>query len=114
MSPNREELLFALALEKPADKRAAFLDAMCEGGFARTSRSASRGARATGRRARHCYTRCQRNPGGESVMYNAAFSADGSVLSSVSVIGQLHLWRAPTWAEINAAEAKEKTENQQP
>jgi len=29
--PNREELLFQLSLEKPADKRAAFLDAMCEG-----------------------------------------------------------------------------------
>ncbi len=26
MNPNREEALFALALEKPADKRAAFLD----------------------------------------------------------------------------------------
>jgi len=31
MNPNREEALFALALEKPADKRAAFLDAICEG-----------------------------------------------------------------------------------
>jgi tetratricopeptide (TPR) repeat protein len=31
MNPNREEALFALALEKPAEKRAAFLDAMCEG-----------------------------------------------------------------------------------
>jgi hypothetical protein len=31
MNPNREEVLFALALEKPADKRSAFLDAMCEG-----------------------------------------------------------------------------------
>jgi WD40 repeat protein/serine/threonine protein kinase len=30
-SQNREEALFALALEKPADKRSAFLDAMCEG-----------------------------------------------------------------------------------
>src|ERR1017187_886553 len=30
-SQNREEALFALALEKPADKRAAFLDAVCEG-----------------------------------------------------------------------------------
>jgi tRNA A-37 threonylcarbamoyl transferase component Bud32 len=28
---NREEVLFALALEKPVEKRAAFLDAMCEG-----------------------------------------------------------------------------------
>ena len=31
MTPSREEALFALALEKPADKRAAFLDVMCEG-----------------------------------------------------------------------------------
>jgi hypothetical protein len=31
MNPNREKALFALALEKPADKRPAFLDAMCEG-----------------------------------------------------------------------------------
>ena len=31
MNPNREEFLFALALEKPAEKRAAFLDAMCDG-----------------------------------------------------------------------------------
>jgi tRNA A-37 threonylcarbamoyl transferase component Bud32/tetratricopeptide (TPR) repeat protein len=28
---NREEVLFALALEKPVEKRATFLDAMCEG-----------------------------------------------------------------------------------
>jgi hypothetical protein len=31
MNPSREEAVFALALEKPAKKRAAFLDAMCEG-----------------------------------------------------------------------------------
>ena len=31
MNPNREEVLFALALEKPTEKRAAFLDVMCEG-----------------------------------------------------------------------------------
>ena len=31
MNPSREEALFALALEKLGDKRAAFLDAMCEG-----------------------------------------------------------------------------------
>jgi eukaryotic-like serine/threonine-protein kinase len=30
-NPNREEVLFALALEKSAEKRAAFLDAMCDG-----------------------------------------------------------------------------------
>lgn len=31
MNPNREDALFALALEKPADKRAAYLDAICDG-----------------------------------------------------------------------------------
>ena len=31
MNQNREEVLFALALEKPAAKRAAFLEVMCEG-----------------------------------------------------------------------------------
>ena len=31
MNPNREELLFQLALSKPAAKRAAWLDAECEG-----------------------------------------------------------------------------------
>lgn len=31
MNPTREEALYVLALEKPAGKRAAFLEAMCEG-----------------------------------------------------------------------------------
>ncbi len=31
MNPNREEAVFALALEKPAEKRSAFLDVMGEG-----------------------------------------------------------------------------------
>ena len=31
MDPSREEAHFALALEKPAEKRAAFLDAECDG-----------------------------------------------------------------------------------
>ena len=31
MNPSREEVLFALTLEKPVGKRPAFLDAMCEG-----------------------------------------------------------------------------------
>ena len=31
MNPTREELLWALALEKPATERAAFLDVMCDG-----------------------------------------------------------------------------------
>ena len=34
MTPSREEALFALALEKLAEKRPAFLDAVCEGDVA--------------------------------------------------------------------------------
>ncbi|MEO7678432.1 MAG: protein kinase, partial [Verrucomicrobiota bacterium] len=33
-----------------------------------------------------------------------AFSPDGSVLGSLNSDGVLHLWRAPSWAEIEAAE----------
>ena len=32
MTPSREEALFALTLEKPAEKRATFLDVMCDAG----------------------------------------------------------------------------------
>ena len=38
MNPNHEELLFALALKKPTEKRAAFLDAICEGDTALRTR----------------------------------------------------------------------------
>lgn len=38
MSPTREEALFALALEKPPEKRSAFLDVMCEGDAALRTR----------------------------------------------------------------------------
>jgi len=38
MNPAREEALFALALEKPAGKRAAFLDVICEGDAALRAR----------------------------------------------------------------------------
>jgi hypothetical protein len=38
MNPSSEEALFALVLEKPAEKRAVFLDVMCEGDPALRSR----------------------------------------------------------------------------
>ena len=38
MNPNREELLFQLALSKPAGKRAAWLDAECDGDAAMRQR----------------------------------------------------------------------------
>ena len=41
MTPAREEALFALAVDKPADKRAAFLEAMCETNVALPQRLAA-------------------------------------------------------------------------
>jgi hypothetical protein len=32
------------------------------------------------------------------------FSADGNALAVATLGGQIHLWRAPTWAEIETAE----------
>jgi eukaryotic-like serine/threonine-protein kinase len=42
------------------------------------------------------------------------FSPDGNVLGSLNGSGVLYLWRAPSWDEINTAEAKEKVEINQP
>jgi WD40 repeat protein len=41
------------------------------------------------------------------------FSPDGNALGVLS-LGMLHVWQAPSWEEINAAEAKEKAEGKQP
>jgi WD40 repeat protein len=35
---------------------------------------------------------------------NLTFSPDGNTLAAVSLDGMAHLWRAPSWAEIEAAE----------
>ena len=43
-------------------------------------------------------------PGSGSVFLSTAFSPDGNVLGSMTASGLLHLWRAPSWAEIDAAE----------
>ena len=43
-----------------------------------------------------------------------AFSPDGNALSSRNYDGVLHVWQAPSWAEINAAEAKEQEASKQP
>jgi WD40 repeat protein len=48
-----------------------------------------------------------------SIFIHTAFSPDGQVLGSASGKG-LFLWRAPSWEEIAAAEAKEKAEGKQP
>jgi WD40 repeat protein len=44
---------------------------------------------------------------GEGSMVNQlAFSPDGNKIVGLNSEGQLHIWRAPAWAEINVAEAK--------
>jgi WD40 repeat protein len=43
-----------------------------------------------------------------------AFSPDGNTLGWLNQENVLYLWRAPSWAEINAAEAKEKAAVPQP
>jgi hypothetical protein len=45
--------------------------------------------------------------GGGSIFGYVAFSADGNWLMARSNLGgHLHLWRAPSWAEIDAAEKR--------
>jgi WD40 repeat protein len=41
---------------------------------------------------------------------HVAFSPDGHTLVAISLDGIAHLWRAPSWAEIEAAEKKQKTQ----
>jgi WD40 repeat protein len=49
-----------------------------------------------------------------SMMQRLAFTPDGNKLLGLNSEGQLHIWRAPSREEINAAEAKEKAENKRP
>ncbi len=44
----------------------------------------------------------------------SAFSPDGNVIGAKSPEGVLHLWRAPSWAEIEAVEAAEKARPNEP
>jgi hypothetical protein len=37
-----------------------------------------------------------------------AFSPDGDAIGWLNLTGDLYLWRAPSWAEIGAAEAKDR------
>ena len=48
------------------------------------------------------------------MLFRSQFSPDGHALMAINEFGVLHLWRAPSWAEIAAAEAKEKAETKQP
>ncbi len=49
-----------------------------------------------------------------SLFRGTAFSPDGNVIGTLSSDGFLNLWHAPSWAEINAAEAQEKSPSTQP
>jgi len=44
---------------------------------------------------------------GELLFLHVAFSPDGSTLMAASFAGIAHLWRAPSWAEIEAAEKRQ-------
>jgi WD40 repeat protein/serine/threonine protein kinase len=52
--------------------------------------------------------------GAGSLFYVTAFSPDGNAVSTMSYEGVLNIWRAPSWEEINAAEAREKAAIKQP
>jgi WD40 repeat protein len=52
--------------------------------------------------------------GAGSLFALTAFSPDGNTIGTLSDDGILNVWRAPSWAEINAAEAKEQAEVKQP
>jgi WD40 repeat protein len=43
-----------------------------------------------------------------SLFRQTAFSPDGNVLGSMTRSGRLHLWRAPSWAEIEKAESLQR------
>jgi WD40 repeat protein len=47
-----------------------------------------------------------------SIFILTSFSPDGNSIGSMSLDGVLHVWQAPSWDEIHAAEAKEKSESQ--
>ena len=49
-------------------------------------------------------------PGEGQFFAHVAFSPDGNTLVAVSLDGMAHLWRAPSWEEIAAAEKKQKTQ----
>ncbi|HEX5397846.1 MAG TPA: protein kinase [Verrucomicrobiae bacterium] len=45
-------------------------------------------------------------PGAGYVFESIAFSPDESIVGALNVVGTLDLWRAPSWADIHAAEAQ--------
>jgi WD40 repeat protein len=55
-------------------------------------------------------------PGKGSLLYDIAFAEDGNtlLLGRFRTPGSWQMWRAPSWAEIAAAEAREKAAGQEP
>jgi hypothetical protein len=49
-----------------------------------------------------------------SIFYSTHFSPDGNTLGTLNNEHFVNLWRAPSWEEINAAEAKEKAVSKEP
>jgi len=49
-----------------------------------------------------------------SLFISASFSPDGNTIGTMSRDGFLHLWRAPSWEEINATEARAQAGDAQP
>ena len=49
-----------------------------------------------------------------SIFGSTQFSPDGNTIGTMASDGILNLWRAPSWDEINAAEAKEKAVSKEP
>jgi len=49
-----------------------------------------------------------------SLYSSTAFSPDGTAIGTMTSDGFLRVWQAPSWAEIDAAEAKEKADTKQP
>jgi len=50
----------------------------------------------------------------QGIDYGCGFSPDGNVIGRMNDFGGLQIWQAPSWAEINAAEAQEKSTVKQP
>jgi eukaryotic-like serine/threonine-protein kinase len=49
-----------------------------------------------------------------AIIPKLVFSRDGNKIIGLSTRGQVQIWRAPSWAEIDASEAKERTESNRP
>ena len=42
---------------------------------------------------------------GQGTLFEVSFSPDGNMIMAITEEGHLHLWRAPAWEEIEAAES---------